>query len=127
MQISPAVANQLHTIVFHPCEFQVVSMSSPCTDGDWKAIGLPMPGLAETGWPGFNRLGGDGGVVCGSAAIDCPMPAWDLLGLREPRFTKLTSIPSISGENSTEISTTSDAVGTLSLCTSHLDPLRRLR
>ena len=27
-------------------------------------IGHPMHGLTETGWPGCNRSGGDGGVVC---------------------------------------------------------------
>ena len=31
----------------HGCD-----VSFPCTDGDWKAIGPPMPGLAESGWPG---------------------------------------------------------------------------
>ena len=30
--------------------------------GDWKAIGRPMHGLAESGWPECSRSGGAGGV-----------------------------------------------------------------
>ena len=48
---------------FHQRVFHVVSMSFPCTDGDWKASGHRMPGLEEAGWPGFNRSGGGGGVI----------------------------------------------------------------
>ena len=39
-----------------------------------KAMGLPMQGLAESGWPGCNASGGDGGVICENAATGRPTP-----------------------------------------------------
>ena len=43
------------------------------TDGDWKAIGFPIPRLAGSSWPGYNRLGGAGGVFSGWNATGLPM------------------------------------------------------
>ena len=44
------------------CGFDV---SFQCSDGDWKAIGAPTPGLAESGQPGCNRSDGGGCVTSG--------------------------------------------------------------
>ena len=68
-------------------------LSASCAGG-WQAIGLPMHGLADSGWPGCNRSGDDGGVICEGQANGRPMP-----GLESSGWTGATAVCT-HGENS---------------------------
>ena len=69
-----------------------------------KATRLPMPGLAESGWPGCIRSDGGGGVISGWNASGLPIHrsgssgwAW---ATAAPPLMNTFSIPPMSGANS---------------------------
>ena len=83
----------LHPTAYHRLSQTGMSSGSELSFsffGGWRALGLPMHGLADSDWPGCSRSGDDGGVIYESATICRPMPAWNLLVGLERRLCLLS-------------------------------------